>query len=172
MERVFRKRIDKTACIPDVDLRRKVRKIRRDNGGDIGVFFVDEKKAILNWVDVNTGFELCEGDEYFELHLLNNADIVRADIKDSLTGLAYYLNEKTDIKYVIGTTYKRIAQLLSHFDFVLSRNPMPDDEDHMLEGYPRTPRGEAGKPYEEILLIFQTREQFLERYLPRSGVQV
>ncbi len=166
MERIKRAVKDKTAAISDGDLRRRLLSISRGYRSDIGVFFVDDNVSKVAWADPETGFAIEPGEAFAEMHLLVDANIVRREILDSFVGIAYYIKSRDDIKYVLTTTYKKMAQLMSHFGFTLSARPYPKDEKYMRYAYPETSRGIAGKPIEDVFLIFQERDQFIKRFLP------
>jgi hypothetical protein len=162
VEKLRHLRGDWTPEIPDKNLQSRLKKIRARNGGNIGVFFISAVEATGSWEDPETGFNIKPEDAYLVIDLPNSVNAVRSEIDDSMRGIAYYLWNQGDLKYVLGTTYEKIAQLSRHFGFALSRNPMPDDADDVRINYPDPPRGHSGKDFLRRYLNHTDNQKFAE----------
>ncbi|OGD83632.1 hypothetical protein A2165_03030 [Candidatus Curtissbacteria bacterium RBG_13_40_7] len=157
---------DFTPDISDMLLELRLKQIREKHGAHLGIFLLYDRFARRDWSDPETGFDLHRGECFLDVNLWLDTSATRDEIEDSLKGLAYYVNEDPDLKYVLGVTYEKLARLSLHYGFTLSEKPFPDFTSLMRKYYPKTPRGIAGKPMGKIMLVFQEREQFLRRFLP------
>lgn len=87
-------------------------------------------------------------------------------VNESFTLLAKYIAyHQLDVDYIVGTTYEKLAKASQRWGFTIVEPLSKKTAQDVKTYYPDTPHGKEGKPMGEVLSCFQTKEEFLQRFL-------
>lgn len=138
----------------------------------LGLFTVSPVVAPIEWIDPQAQFELRKFDRYLDLHMPGEIDTAAGmsllpDARKSFELIAdYVLIHNLPVKYVVGVTFEKLglaAKLFSFSTFVLplSQGVYRYFEEEYKQNHPR---GLQGKPMGDVIVLYQTTAEFLDRF--------
>jgi|SRR3989344_4817095 len=148
----------------DITVRQRIKKI--------GMFVIVEQTAQLDWEEPNSDFSLHKDEPYLDIHIpyVNTAGKSFTNVTESLQQVAQYIQfHNLNPKYILGVTHERLARVSRRQGFTVIEPTLPENTQASVERYYNSlvERGIVQEPIGKILLCFQTREDFLNRYVPQ-----
>ncbi len=145
----------------------------------LGLFEVAESYSHIGVTDSKSGFKLMPEDKVIHLGLLpiefsqNRMVLRRKEILEkavhSLGLISKYIKtHNLQANYIVGITYDTMAKIATQLGFEIADGQviLPENLRNKLEQQYNvmTPRGWRGRPLGDLRVIYQSREDFLDRW--------